>query len=256
MVGAIAGFLSGLFGIGGGILIVPGLVLLMRMSQRLAHATSLAAIVPIAVSGVTGFALHGSVDWVAAALLMLGATGGVALGTRALHRLSANALRLTFAAFLIATAVRLLLRVPEASGRGDLDAGMAVGLILVGVLAGMLAGLLGVGGGIVMVPALIMLFSTPDAVAKGTSLLVIIPTAILGTSRNIRMISTDLRIAAIVGLVGVASAFGASQLAVNLDPRVSGVLFAMLLIAVAARMLLTGRTRVPTPDQPGPADAT
>ena len=68
VVGLAAGFLSGLFGVGGGVLMVPGLVLVLGMGQRLAHGTSLAAIVPIAVAGVAGYALAGEVDWLAAAV--------------------------------------------------------------------------------------------------------------------------------------------------------------------------------------------
>ncbi|MGH2711342.1 MAG: TSUP family transporter, partial [Actinomycetota bacterium] len=68
-IGAAAGLLSGLFGVGGGIVLVPGLVLFGRMEQRRAHATSLAAIVPIALAAVIGYALDDAVHWAAAALL-------------------------------------------------------------------------------------------------------------------------------------------------------------------------------------------
>ena len=256
-VGILAGFLSGLFGVGGGVLIVPGLVLLMRMDQRRAHGTSLAAIVPIASAGVAGFALHDSVDWVAAALLVGGAAAGVVVGTHALHRLRQNTLRLLFAGLLVVTAVRLFAQTPETTGRGALALGLALGLLGVGLFAGSLAGLLGVGGGIIMVPALVLLFSVPDAIAKGTSLAVIIPTAVVGTWRNLRRHGTDLPVATIVGLLGVASAFAASQLAVNLDRRVSSALFASLLVLVAARLLLTRpveeKVGAPGPDADSPA---
>lgn len=238
VVGVLAGALSGLFGVGGGILIVPGLVLLLGMGQRLAHGTSLAAILPIAVSGVTAYALEGAVDWPAAGLIVVGASGGAVLGTYALRRLSQVVLRLLFGMFLLLTAVRMMIQVPDAIGRGDLDAGMAVGLVVVGILSGTLAGLLGVGGGIVIVPALVILFSVPDAVAKGTSLAVIIPTALVGTGRNLRHRSALLPVAALVGLFGVGSAFAASKLAVGLDPRISNLLFAGLLVLVAAQLLI------------------
>jgi uncharacterized membrane protein YfcA len=238
IVGVLAGALSGLFGVGGGILIVPGLVLVLGMGQRLAHGTSLAAILPIAASGVAAYALEGAVDWVAAGLVVVGAAGGAVLGTYALRRISQGLLRVLFAVFLLLTAVELLIQVHDAGRRGELDAVMAVSLVLVGVLSGTLAGLLGVGGGIVIVPALVILFSVPDAVAKGTSLAVIIPTALVGTARNLRHRHTDLSMAALVGLFGVASAFAASKVAVGLEPRISSVLFAGLLVLVAARLLI------------------
>src|ERR687895_1270464 len=92
-IGILAGGLSGLFGVGGGILIIPGLVLFLGMAQRTAHATSLAAIIPIAASGVAGYALEGSVDWPAATWLATGAAAGAVIGTKALQRLSQTTLR-------------------------------------------------------------------------------------------------------------------------------------------------------------------
>lgn len=252
-VGVVAGFLSGLFGVGGGILIVPGLVFI-GLPQRLAHGTSLAAIVPIAVAGVGGFAFRDSIDWVAAGLIALGAAAGAVVGTRALHVLPQRSLRLAFVAFMLVAAVELLIEIPSALGRGGVDPWMVLGLAGLGLVSGTLGGLLGVGGGIVIVPALVLLFAVPDAVAKGTSLAVIIPTAVVGTARNVATRNADLGVAMVVGLFGVASAFGASQLAVLLSPRLSAVTFAILLVAVAVNMLWQDR-RARRRDGPAPAEA-
>lgn len=243
LVGVLAGFLSGLFGVGGGILIVPGLVLLLGMGQRLAHGTSLAAILPIAASGVGGFAAAGAVDWAAGGFITLGAMVGAWAGTRALRAVPQLLLRRAFAAFLVVAAVRLFLGTPEAAGRAPIDPPTALALVGVGLASGVLAGLLGVGGGIVIVPALVLLFSVPDAVAKGTSLLVIIPTALVGTVSNLRHRNCDLPLAALVGVLGTGSAFLASHLAVRMSPRLSSGLFAALLLVMAGRMALQGERR-------------
>ncbi|HEV8682219.1 MAG TPA: sulfite exporter TauE/SafE family protein [Actinomycetota bacterium] len=261
VVGILAGVLSGLFGVGGGILIVPGLVLVMGMEQRLAHGTSLAAIVPIAVSGVAGYALERAVDWPAAALLALGAAGGAVLGTYALRRMSQRVLRLLFGLFLLLAAAQMLIQIHQATGRGELDIGSSLILVLVGVTSGSLAGLLGVGGGIVIVPALVILLSVPDALAKGTSLAVIIPTAVVGTLRNLRHRGADLPVAVLVGLFGIAAAFGASKVSVRMEPRLSSFLFAGLLVLVAARLLVgaavgSGGRTAGTPGAPGNAEPT
>jgi uncharacterized membrane protein YfcA len=237
VVGLVAGFLSGLFGVGGGILIVPALVLTMAMDQRLAHGTSLAAVLPIAVSSTLGYALEDKVDWPVAALLAGAAVGGALIGTHALHCLPQRALAFAFAGVLTATAVRLLIDHSDAGGRADLDVAAVVGLLVLGAASGILAGLLGVGGGIIMVPAMVVLFGIPPAVAKGTSLAVIVPTSIIGTWRNRRNGNADIPIAVIVGLAGVVSAFVASQVSVGMSETTSNVLFALLLIAVAARLL-------------------
>jgi uncharacterized protein len=236
-VGLVAGFLSGLFGVGGGILIVPALVLVMAMDQRLAHGTSLAAVLPIAVSSTLAYALEDRVDWSVAALLSIAAVGGAVLGTHALQRLPQRALAFAFAGVLVATAVRLLIDHADAGGRAGLDGPTVIGLLVLGLSSGVLAGLLGVGGGIIMVPAMVVLWGIPPAVAKGTSLAVIIPTSIMGTWRNRHHGNADIPIAVTVGLAGVVSAFAASKVSVGMSETTSNVLFALLLIAVAARML-------------------
>ena len=245
LLGVFAGFLSGLFGVGGGLLIVPVLVLAMAMDQRLAHGTSLAAVLPIAVSGVAGFALEDSVDWPVAGALAAGAMVGAVIGTHWLHKLPTHVLAYAFAAVLLASAARLVLDNSDATGREPLRVVGVVVLVLVGVLSGTVAGLLGVGGGVVMVPAMIILFGVPAAAAKGTSLAVIIPTAVVATARNMAKGNADLPVAVAVGLAGVASAFLASQISVGLDESTSNALFAALLAVVAVRMIVT--TREPEP---------
>ena len=238
LVGLAAGFLSGLFGVGGGILIVPALVLVLGMTQRLAHGTSLAAVLPIAISGVVGFAMEDSIDWPVAAALIIGAMAGAVIGTHALQILSPTALARVFAVVLLLSAARLVLDDSDGSGRGALTVLAFAGLVLIGLLSGTLAGLLGVGGGVVMVPAMILLFGVPAAIAKGTSLAVIVPTSIVATQRNLRNGNADIRSAAAVGLAGIVSAYLASKISVGLDERLSNALFAALLTFVAVRMLV------------------
>jgi uncharacterized membrane protein YfcA len=243
VVGALAGGLSGLFGVGGGILIVPGLVLLLDMPQRRAHATSLAAIVPIAVAGAVGYALAGALDWLAAGLLTIGAAAGAVVGTHVLRRIPERALRVIFALFLLVAAAALPFEVRAGAGAASIGVIGGTLLVTVGLVAGTMAGLLGVGGGIVMVPGLVLLASVSQVVAKGTSLAVIIPTALVGTARNARRGDVDLPVAAVAGAAGVITSFLASILSLALDPVLSAVLFGALLVAMAVRLLLAARGR-------------
>lgn len=250
-IGAAAGLLSGLFGVGGGIIIVPGLVLLGGMEQRRAHATSLAAIVPIALAGVVGYALDGAVDWTATALLVAGAILGTVAGTRLLRRIPQRSLRVIFALFLLGCAALLPFEATSSKPLGEIDLVAGSVLVAVGILAGVLAGLLGLGGGIVVVPALVLVLAEPQVIAKGTSLAVIVPTAAAGTIANLRAGLADLRVAAVVGIAGVLAAYGASLLALELDPVLSAVLFALLLVTMAVRLLLAARGK-PVPGETAP----
>jgi uncharacterized protein len=244
LVGLGAGFLSGLFGVGGGILIVPGLVFVAKMDQRLAHGTSLAAVLPIAAASVVTYAIHDNVDWAVALPLAVGAVGGAVLGTRLLHALPHRALAIVFSVVLIVSAVRLFIPM-DADGRTELTVLMTLALVVVGIATGVLAGLLGVGGGIILVPAMIVMLGLPPVVAKGTSLAVIIPTAVMGTWRNRMKANADLRAATVLGAAGIATAFIGAWVSDSLDDDLSNALFAVLLVVVALRLvrsaMMTGR---------------
>ncbi|MFM8795039.1 MAG: sulfite exporter TauE/SafE family protein [Acidimicrobiales bacterium] len=242
LIGMAAGLLSGLFGVGGGILIAPALVLLARMDQRMAHGTSLGAVLPISVSSLFTYWAHDHVDWRVAACLAVGSVLGALVGTRLLNVLPHRTLAISFATLLVVTAVRLFL--PLASGeRGALSVVEVGVLVLIGFGAGTLAGLLGVGGGVVMVPAMLMYLSMPAVVAKGTSVAVIIPTSIIGTWRNRRNENVDLRAAAILGFSGIATAVVGGWIAGRMPETLSNVLFAALLLAVATRLMTDVRSR-------------
>jgi uncharacterized membrane protein YfcA len=236
LVGLLAGFLSGRVGVGGGILIVPSLVLLLGFSQRLAHGTSLAAVLPIAIASLTTYAFEDKVDWKVGALLAVGAVVGAVVGTQLLRRLPHDTLAIAFAVLLVATAVRLLVDHSDAGGRGALHPATVLTLIVVGLITGVLAGLLGVGGGIFVVPAMVVGYGIPAAVAKGTSLAMIVPTSIMGTWRNRKNHNVDLRVAVTLGLAGVVSAFIGGKISVGMSEQTSNVLFALLLLFVATRM--------------------
>ena len=96
--GVLVGLLSGLFGIGGGTIIVPALVWL-GLTQRHAAATSMLAIVPTSVSGVLAYAVEGNVDWIAALLMFLGMFIGGQIGSLLLSRLPEVVLRWAFVVF-------------------------------------------------------------------------------------------------------------------------------------------------------------
>jgi uncharacterized protein len=108
LIGLAAGFFSALFGVGGGILIVPLLVLVVGYTERPAAATSLAAIGITALAGAAAYAVLGRVHIAEAAAIGLPAALGAVAGTSLQQRVPRRALSLLFAAFLVAVAVQLL----------------------------------------------------------------------------------------------------------------------------------------------------
>ena len=236
LIGLAAGFLSGLFGVGGGILIVPALLLLLSLDQRIASGTSLAAIVPMATVGVISYAVGGSVDWIAALLLVAGSVVGAQIGSHLLNRIPRRVLSWLFIGFIVIVIATLFLVIPSRDAFVEITLLSGAGLVVLGLGTGVLSGLLGIGGGIVIVPLLILLFGASDLVAKGTSLLVIIPTAFFGTLGNLRRSNVDLPAAAVIGVSACTTTAAGAAIAGIISPTLSTILFAIFLAAVAVQM--------------------
>lgn len=105
--GIAAGFVGGLFGVGGGVVMVPGMVLLFGFEQHRAHATSVAAIVAAATAGVIPFAVQGEVAWSTAGYLLIGALVGAAIGARSIARISPVWLARAFVVAAVVAAARM-----------------------------------------------------------------------------------------------------------------------------------------------------
>lgn len=237
LLGALTGLLSGVFGIGGGVVLVPMLVMFLGFQQRLAAGTSVAAILPAAVVGGIGYALQGNVDWIAAIALAAGVVVGAQIGSYLLSRVPTGFLRWLFMGFLAVVVVSLWFVVPSRDAEIEKGALVITLLVVTGLITGVLSGLLGVGGGVVVVPVLMFFFGSSDLIAKGTSLIMLIPGSISGTLGNMRRRNVDLRAAAILGIAAsVLSPLG-SVLATHIPPFWSNVAFSLLLAFVLGQML-------------------
>lgn len=235
MVGIVGGAFSGLFGLGGGIVMVPLLTSLGGLTQRRASAYSLAAILPAAIVGSIPYLTHDAVDLIAAGLLVIGAVVGAVVGARLLARVPETLLRWLFVGVLVAGIVRSLLdafgeppSVDTAQGLPSLLDG--AGMVGLGLVMGIASGLLGIGGGQLAVPGLSALFDFAPALAKGTSLVAMIPTAVSGSWVNVRGGLVHLKSAAIIGLVASAFSFGGASLSVALPDDIASIAFAALLV--------------------------
>ena len=235
-VGVAVGLLSGMFGIGGGTVIVPALVWL-GLSQRNAAATSTLAIVPTSISGVISYATGGHVDWIAALLLFCGMFVGGQIGSWLLARLPELVLRWIFVIFLAFVIVNQAGFVPSRSQRIVMTVTTGICLVLLGVVIGTLAGLLGIGGGALAVPALSMLFGASDLIARGTSLLAMFPNSITTSAANLKRKLAHVKTALIIGVMVAVTAPLGMWAAGAVTPRVGSVLFACYLCVLLVRSL-------------------
>lgn len=234
--GVATGFMSGLFGVGGGILMVPGLVFLARFDQRRAHATSLAAMLPMAIAGLVTYVINDGIDWPLAGLLALGSVFGALVGTSLLTRLSKRALTIVFAVPLVIAAVRMTFEI-SAEGRAPLTLWTAIVIVAIGLVTSAIASLLGIGGGIILVPLLTVLFDVPPVIAKGTALAVILPMSTVGTTRNRSNALVDFRAALALGVAGVVMAPVGATVSNSISAQTSNALFTVLLAVVTTRMV-------------------
>jgi uncharacterized membrane protein YfcA len=127
----------------------------------------------------------------------------------------------------------------------------AVLVVVLGVAAGAVAGLFGVGGGIIFVPTLSLVLGLGHLEAEATSLLAIIPVALLGSWRQSRTGTVRWRDAAVIGLVSIGSAIAGALIADAAPERALRIGFALLLIVTAAQLALRARRA-----QPGPSSST
>lgn len=252
MVGLGAGILSGLFGVGGGVVLVPGFVLFLGLAQHSAHATSLAAMILTAGAALQPFAMDGSVAWIPGVAIASGALVGAVIGASIMDRLSATRLRQAFAVLLVLVALRMLVPI-ELVGSGaeqSIDAVRALAFAGLGVATGTLSALMGVGGGVILVPAMVLLFEFTQHTAEGTSLLVIVPTAVMGALRHGRRGHTEWRVGLLVGLGGLVGGQIGARIALLLAGEWLQAAFGAFLLLMGVRLLVKSRVRATTETAP------
>lgn len=245
--GALAGLISGLVGVGGGVVMIPAMVSRrVGLGQRVAAGTSLLAILPIAGIAACTYALFGdrAVDAVALVAVVPGSIVGAALGARLSTLIPERTLALGFAALTLVAAVRLLVPVGlHGDGGVAWSPADVIGLVCIGVAAGLASGLLGIGGGVIIVPALVLGLGVSQQLAQGTSLAAIVPTGAAGAVGHARLGNVDVRSARRLAATGVVGAVAGSLLATHLPQAPLRVLFALYIAVLGARVGLRALRR-------------
>lgn len=241
VIGLVAGIFSTLFGVGGGTVVVPLLVLMLRYDTKVATATSLAGIIITASVGVIAHATLGHVEWGYALLIGLPAIAGLFIGLWIKGRMSVANLTLAFSGLLVLVAVWMVVDQGTSSAHPHLGVGTALVVGVMGIAAGVLAGLFGVGGGILFVPALALIIGMEQRLAIGTSLLAIVPVSLVGSWRQHRAGTVDWRAAGAIGVASTATAWFGAQLTDALSSRSLEVGFAVLIVFTAWQLARRAR---------------
>ena len=181
--GLVVGILVGLLGIGGGVVLVPAMVYLLHYDQHLAQGTSLFILLPpIGLGALRQYWKNGQVDLRAGIYCAVGFLLGGYFGGKLAVPLPSGVLKGVFGIFLMLSAVLLWRKTSSTKTGGDPDGAAskenlwrAFGVFLTAGFCGVAAGLVGIGGGVLLVPLLSLLFGYPQHRAQGTSLVALIP---------------------------------------------------------------------------------
>jgi len=184
--GAVAGFLAGLLGIGGGVILVPLFLWAMPLSGfppehvvHIAFGTSLAIIFPTAISSTLGHRKRGNVAWGHVLPLVIGSTLGALIGSTVAVSLSGETLKALFGMMQILIGLKLLFYHPHVSAEFDISPKVWA-LTLVGLFSGAFSSFFGVGGGVVAVPLMVVLLRLPIHFAVGNSSALIVVSSLAG----------------------------------------------------------------------------
>lgn len=237
--GAMIGLLLGTVGGGGSILTVPVLVYALGLGVHEATATSLLIVGGTAIAGVVPHARAGRVAIKTA--LTFGAAGitGAFAGTWLNARVSGPVILLLFGALMVVVAARMAFRSrPSAGEEAAATVGFHWTVLATGAFVGLMTGFFGVGGGFLIVPALVLILRLPMRLAVGTSLVIIAINSAAGVVAHLGRGGMDIPLAALFIAGGFAGAIGGSRFAGHANDVVLARAFAILVAGLGTFLVI------------------
>lgn len=245
---ALIGLSLGLLGSGGSILTVPVLVYLVGEPDKLAIAESLAIVGGISLFGAVPYALKRQVDWRSVAFFGVPGVTGTYLGAALSVHLSGVVQLLLFAGVMLLAAVMMFRPAPRADGASR-PVRSPLKIAAEGLGVGVLTGLVGVGGGFLIIPALVLLGGLPMSLAVGTSLLIIAAKSFVGFGKYVHVLhdqnlSVHWNLIVIFTVIGIAGSFLGARVGRHVSNDALKRGFASFLVVMGLYVLATNVPRV------------
>ena len=240
LIGFTAGFIGGLTGLGGGVIMVPLLTWLLHLSQHEAHGTSLTAIFFTGLVGAFTYYEFGNIEMKIVLPLAVSSIFAGMLGAFSISYIKRKALRKIFGSFLIFVAALLML----SSSRSELMSTTVISIktiflfFLLGLGVGFSSGMLGIGGGSLMIPSLVFLFGLSQQEAHGVSLAVMIPTALAGSIVHFKERRVNLKMAPFLWISIILGVPLGAIIANSIEERSLRIIFIIIITLIGIKYIL------------------
>jgi uncharacterized membrane protein YfcA len=241
--GAALGVAGGLLGIGGGLIAIPVLGYLYAMDQHLAQGTALVMIAPNVLLGFWRYHQRNRIDLRSVGSIAVFAMVTTYVAARLAGGIDAGHLRVAFAVFLILLALYFGRRQTGTTGTVDVAARPMprAALPVLGIVSGAMSGIFTVGGGLIVVPALVSLFGEKQTRAQGMGLALAAPGALVALVAYGQGGHVDWQVGLPMALGGVLSVSWGVALAHRFSAARLRMLFSVVLVGTAVLMLVAGR---------------
>jgi len=255
MIGTIAGMTGSVAGLGGGIIIVPALIYLMNLPSQQAVGTSLVVIVFVAVSSVISYAKQGRIDYKSAFYFMVFSIPGSIIGANVGKDFSDDIFSVFFGILLIliflymlinpkqkdysqSTNVNIKRQFTDSMGKQynygfNKFSGMCISFCV-----GFISSLFGIGGGVLMVPAMIMLFAFPPHIATATSMFIILFSALVGSLTHMALEHIKWEFVALLAPGAYIGGILGAKLASIIPSKLIIYILRALILVIAIRMII------------------
>jgi uncharacterized protein len=236
--GALIGLLMGAFGGGGSLIAIPILVYLVDQSPRAAQATALVIVIAASVAALTSHVRGGEVRWRMGLVFGLAAGVSAFAGSVVNQSLDPDVMLLAFSPVMVAGAAAMASERAQRPSeftpwRFGIETGEAIRVVALGLLTGWIIGLFGVGGGFVIVPALVLVMHLSMLEAVGTSVLVVVLASSFALVDRLATGDVDWAIAVPFSLAALVGALAGRRLATRMQGRGLHLAFAGLIVLAA-----------------------
>jgi len=236
IIGLVGGILSGLLGIGGGVVFVPLLTYFSKTNFKTNTGISSMAVVLVGTASTTAYLLNdfskGQSFYVEILIMITGGILGSYVGSKLTFKINTILLKRIFSILLIFSAYRMIFANQVESITDDI----LYLFFVIGFVSGIGSGLLGIGGGIIRIPLLVLFGGFEQIVAQGISLITTVPTALTAAITKLKNDAKSRNIGLIVGTFGLIGSFIGGNIVFNISEEILNISFGIFLFAVSINM--------------------